>query len=156
MLTKELAMVPVRGALGATMLYHGSQKLRADGAAGMGPFFESLGLKPGPRWVRATGLAELASGAGALLGLGTRLAALAILVTQAVAIAKVHGQKGFENAAGGYEFNLLIAAAALGLLVAGPGHVSAHEALERSLEGRPRWRRPRRRGGLLRAVKLLK
>ena len=157
-LTKELAMVPVRGALGATMVYHGTQKLRAERAAATAAWFESIGVKPGATWARWTGIIELAAGASAVLGLGTRLAALAILVTQGVAIAKVHAAKGFDNTSGGYEFNLLLAAAALGLLVAGPGHVSAHEALERGLQRKARRSFWMRRGPTraVRAVKLVK
>ncbi len=75
----------------------------------------------------------------ALLGLGTRLAALAILATPGVAVAKVHAPKGFSNMAGGFEFNALIAATALGLLLAGPGPLSLHELVQRRLQGRARW-----------------
>ena len=97
------------------------------------------------------------AGASAILGLGTRLGALAVVVTQAVAIAKVHAPKGFPNPAGGYEFNLLLVAVALGLLVAGPGELSGHEVVERLLEGRGGWRAllPRRRRAA-RLVRLLR
>ncbi|WP_041448086.1 DoxX family protein [Anaeromyxobacter sp. Fw109-5] len=153
-MTKKAAFVPMRAALGATMLYHGAQKLRGpEEAAGM---FESLGFKPGERWARVTGLAEVFGGATAILGIGTRLGALAVLATQAMAIAKVHGPKGFSNLSGGYEFNLALIGMAATLLAAGPGVISAHELLERRVE-RPAWAlaRPRRRRAL-RFVKLLK
>jgi putative oxidoreductase len=153
---KDLALVPVRMSLGATMLYHGTAKLRGEGAAQAAGFFEQLGLRPGRTWAALTGLAEVAAGATTILGIGTRLGALAILATQAVAIAKVHRPKGFDNLAGGWEFNALIMAAALGLLAAGPGTASLHEAVERRLEGGVRWMfQPRRRTGV-RVAKLLK
>jgi putative oxidoreductase len=153
---KELSLVPARGALGATMLYHGAAKLRGDGPRQAGQMFESLGFKPGERWARLTGLAEVFGGATAILGIGTRLGALAVLVTQGVAIAKVHRGKGFDNLAGGYEFNLLLMAAALGLLLAGPGTVSAHELVERRLEERTGFLRRARRRPSVRIAKLLK
>lgn len=153
---KELSLVPARGALGATMLYHGAAKLRGEGPRQAAPMFESMGFKPGERWAKLTGLAEVFGGATAILGIGTRLGALAVLVTQGMAVAKVHRGKGFDNLAGGYEFNLLLMAAALGLLLAGPGTVSAHEVVERRLEGRTGWlRRARPRRGV-RLAKLLK
>jgi putative oxidoreductase len=148
--------VPVRMSLGATMLYHGAAKLRGDGAAQAAGFFEQLGFRPGRRWAAAAGVAEVFAGATTMLGVATRLGALAVIATQAVAIAKVHRTKGFDNMAGGWEFNALLIAAALGLLAAGPGAASVHEAVERRLEGGARWLfQPRRRTGV-RIAKLLK
>jgi putative oxidoreductase len=156
MAAKDLGLLPVRMSLGATMLYHGAAKLRGEGAAQAGAFFEQLGLRPGRTWAQLAGLAELFAGATALLGIGTRLGALAVIATQATAIAKVHAGKGFDNTAGGWEFNALLIAAACGLLVAGPGDASVHEAVERRLEGGVRWLlQPRRRTGV-RLAKLLK
>ncbi len=153
---KELSLVPARGALGATMLYHGAQKLRAEGLEQSAPMFESMGFAPGRTWAMATGLAEVVGGATAILGIGTRLGALAVLVTQGVAVWKVHAAKGFANTAGGYEFNLLLMAAALGLLLAGPGTLSAHEVVERRLEGPAGWLRRARPRRAVRIAKLLK
>jgi putative oxidoreductase len=153
---KELSLVPARGALGATMLYHGASKLRAEGLRQTAPMFESMGFRPGQRWAMATGLAEVIGGATAILGIGTRIGALAVLVTQGVAVWKVHGGKGFSNMAGGYEFNLLLMAAALGLLLSGPGTLSANEVVERRLEGRAGWlrrARPRRSAWIARMLK---
>lgn len=149
---RELAFVPARASLGATMLYHGAQKLRGDGLRQTAGMFEGLGLRPGRTWASLTGAAEVFAGASAILGLGTRLGALAVLVTQGVAIAKVHRGKGFSNAAGGWEFNAALMAVALALLVAGPGTYSAHEVVERRLERGWRGLFPRRR----RAVTLAK
>lgn len=149
-MTKDLALVPTRMSLGATMLFHGLPKLRGEGARQTGAMLEEMGFRPGVAWARATGAAEVFGGASAALGFATRLGALALLATQAVAISKVHAGKGFSNASGGWEFNLAIVAMALGMLVAGPGTVSLHELLERRLEGqggglarlfRPRTRR---------------
>ena len=157
-LAKEAALLPIRFALGASMLYHGASKLRGDGPRQTGEMFEGLGLRPGRHLALATGIAEAFAGASALLGVLTRPAALAVLVTQAVAITKVHAPKGYSVAGGGMEYNLALMAAAIGLLVAGPGRLSAHEALEHAVDGRgPRrtWRRVRPTG-LSRLVRALK
>ncbi len=121
--------LPLRATLGSTMVYHGLSKLKKEGVEQTAGFFENIGIKPGRPWALATGWTELLAGALNLLGIGTRAAALSIIVTQTVAIAKVHASKGFDAQKGGYEFNLSLIAAALGLLLAGPGKVSVHQAL---------------------------
>jgi putative oxidoreductase len=76
-----------------------------------------------------------------------RPAALAVLVTQAVAVAKVHAPKGFAAHKGGYEFNLALMAIAGALLLGGPGRYSASH-LATQLPRRRRWSslaRPRHR-----------
>ncbi|QRK14029.1 DoxX family protein [Archangium violaceum] len=133
------SVLPLRATLGSTMLYHGISKLKPEGLEQTAQFFENIGIKPGRTWALATGWTEAVAGVLTFLGIGTRVAAVSILVTQAMAIAKVHGPKGFNNQAGGYEFNLTLIAGALGLLLGGPGNLSVHHAVQ-----------PRvRRGGLL-------
>jgi len=97
-------------------------------------------------------------GVSALLGFLTRPAALAVLITQAVAIAKVHAKNGYDVAKGGYEYNVALMAIAAGLLVAGPGLFSVHEELECLAEGHgaKRLLRKARPNALLRLIKLLK
>jgi putative oxidoreductase len=113
------------------MLYHGLQKLRGEGPAQTGAMFESLGLKPGRALAIATGIAETFAGAAAVLGIATRPAALAVLITQAVAISKVHAPKGYSVMAGGMEYNLALVAIATELLVREPGSASLHRAATR-------------------------
>jgi putative oxidoreductase len=140
----DIALVPARAALGATMLYHGSEKLRGQGPEQTAQFFRQVGLEPAPLLAKITGWTEVLAGAATVLGFATRGAALAVLATQGMAIAKVHRPKGFNNLAGGYEFNLLIMAVALGILLAGPGRVSAHGAVARRGERGWRLGAPRR------------
>ncbi|MFP2960674.1 DoxX family protein [Myxococcus sp. 1LA] len=154
---KAAALLPPRLSLGSTMVVHGIAKLRPEGTEQHAGFFEQLGLKPGKRWVIATGVAELLAGVSSILGIATRPAALAVLVTQAVAVAKVHGSKGFDNTKGGFEFNLALGAIALGLLLRGPGPISVHSAIERRVKRKElrRFRllpRQRRRSMLLDAL----
>jgi putative oxidoreductase len=155
---KEAGFVPLRAALGSTMIYHGLSKLKEERREQAGQMFEQIGLRPGKPLAVATGAAELFAGVAAVIGFLTRPAALAVLVTQAVAIAKVHGQKGFDITKGGFEYNLVLIAIAAGLLIAGPGQFSVHEQLECLAEGRgpKRLFRKARPSPLLRLLKLVK
>src|SRR3954469_7020440 len=132
---KDAGFLPIRAALGASMLYHGVGKLKEESREQAGQMFEQMGIQPGKAWSIATGVAEVCAGACALLGFLTRPAALAVLVTQSVAIAKVHAKNGFDITKGGYEFNVALMAIAASLLVAGPGLFSVHEELECLAEG---------------------
>jgi len=155
---KDAAFLPMRAALGTTMVYHGLSKLKEEGREKGAQSFSELGIKPGKAWVIATGVAEVFAGASALLGFLTRPAALAVLITQAVAIAKVHARNGFDITKGGYEYNVALMAIAAGLLVAGPGMFSVHEELECLAEGHgaKRLLRKARPNLLLRLLKLVK
>jgi putative oxidoreductase len=128
----DVALLPVRTALGATMLYHGLQKVRPQAREQATQMFEKMGVRPGRPWSLATGLAETFAGAAMLAGILIRPAALAVLVTQSVAIAKVHGGKGFSNTKGGFEFNLALMAIAAAVLAAGPGRVSVKGLIDRT------------------------
>jgi putative oxidoreductase len=55
-----------------------------------------------------------------------------------VAIATVHWKNGFFNSNGGYEFNLLIVAAAIALAFTGPGTISIDDLAGWTLAG-PEW-----------------
>jgi putative oxidoreductase len=153
--TTDLALLPARCTLGATMLYHGLAKLRGEGPEQTAPMFEQLGFTPGHTWAMLTGAAEVLAGATAILGIGTRLGALAAIATQAVAVAKVHGPKGFDNTKGGYEYNLSLMAIALGLLLSGPGGASAHHLVEERLAPRRSCWGLRRGSPALRALDLV-
>jgi len=151
---KSAALLPPRLSLGSSMVVHGLSKLSKEGTAQTAGFFEQLGIKPARPWVLATGVTELLAGISAILGFATRPAALGVLVTQAFAIAKVHGSKGFDNTKGGFEFNLALSSIALGLLLRGPGQLSLHSALERRVKRKELRRlqllpRQRRRSALL-------
>jgi putative oxidoreductase len=158
-LAADAALLPPRAALGAVMLYHGREKLAAQTRSAAAGGFESLGLRPAGFWSAAVGVAEACAGVLAAAGLFTRPAALAVLVTQAVAIAKVHAKKGFAATKGGYEFNMALMAMATQLLMAGPGRYSLHSLLTCSLRRRSaaRWFRPFARGRTaLRTLALLR
>jgi putative oxidoreductase len=118
------------------MLYHGLAKVRSDRRKASAAAFEGLGIRPGSFWSLATGIAESFAGVAMLVGVLTRPAAVAVLVTQGMAIAKVHARKGFDNMKGGYEFNLALMAMATAVLAAGPGRLSLGAVIERALTRR--------------------
>lgn len=157
-LEKNAALLPLRASLGATMVHHGWSKLSGEGPQKSTQMMENLHIKPAKPMAMLTGGLELFAGVSAILGFATRPAALAVLVTQGVAIWKVHAKRGFDATNGGFEFNAALMAIAAGLLVAGPGLFSAHEGVEHLAQGRGgrKWLRKARPTAGLRVIKWLK
>ena len=124
----DLGSLALRLTLGAVFLAHGAQKafgaFGGPGFAGASGFIGSLGFRPARLWAGLAVGGELVAGALFVLGLLTPLAGLLVLSTMAVAIAKVHAPKGFFVQNGGYEYNLVLAVAALTLAAVGPGTLS--------------------------------
>src|SRR5207237_9078183 len=129
----DLGLLALRVALGFVFLAHGAQKavgsLGGPGFAGATGFIGSLGFRPAPLWTAVAVGGELVAGLLLVLGLLTPLAALLVLGTMAVAIAKVHGPKGFFIQNGGYEYNLVLIIAALAVAALGPGAFSLDHVL---------------------------
>ena len=124
----DLGLLGLRLALGLVFLGHGAQKgfgaFGGPGLEGTTGFIGSLGLRPARFWALAAVAGELLAGLLLVLGLFTPLAALLVVATMAVAIAKVHGAKGFFLQNGGYEYNLVLLISALALAATGPGALS--------------------------------
>ena len=132
------AITVVRITLGVLFFAHGAQKVfgwfGGYGLKGTTGYFVSIGL-PLPVAYAACFL-ELLGGIGLVLGLFTRLAALAIIAMMAGAIAKVHAPHGFfvnwELASGkghGVEAHLAFFAIAVACLIAGGGALSVDRLL---------------------------
>ena len=138
----EAGLLIVRVVLGGLMAAHGAQKLfgwfGGPGLAGSEGWLESIGLRPARVYAVITGLAEFVGGALLILGFITPVGAAAVVGVMFVAIATVHWRNGFFNTAGGYEFNLLIIAAALALAITGPGTISIDHRAGWTLAG-PEW-----------------
>src|SRR2546427_9825595 len=94
-----LGLLALRLTLALVFLSHGAQKafgaFGGPGFAGATGFIGSLGFRPARLWAALAVGGELAAGLLDLLGLLTPLASLLVLGPMAVAIAKVHGPKGF-------------------------------------------------------------
>ena len=124
--------------IGLLFVGHGTQKLfgwfGGSGPEGTGQFFEQVGLRPGRWHAVASGAAEAGGGALFALGAATPAAAAAISGSMITAIKTVHWEKGVWSSGGGYEYNLVLLAAVLGLTENGPGDWSVDAAF-----GRNRW-----------------
>ncbi|MGB8581188.1 MAG: DoxX family protein [Candidatus Sulfotelmatobacter sp.] len=117
---QPLALLVMRLALGAVMTGHGYLKV-FGGLHHHVQFVTSLGL---PGWTAyLSAFAEFFGGILVLIGLFTRVAALAICVDLSVAIAKVHFHNGLMGL-GGYEFPMALAALAFGLIFLGAGPIA--------------------------------
>jgi len=138
----EGGLLLIRVVLGGIMAAHGAQKLfgwfGGHGLAGTRGWLDTMGFKPARLQAVVVGLAEFGGGALLVLGLLTPLGAAAVAGVMLVAIATVHWKNGFFNSSGGYEFNLLIVATAIGLAMTGPGTISIDDVAGWTFAG-PEW-----------------
>jgi putative oxidoreductase len=138
----KLGLTILRAALGGVFIAHGTQKLfgwfGGPGLDGMGKGLDQMGLRPGKRNALIAGASE--TGGGTLLATGflTPLGAAATIAVMHQAVRSVHWQKGFFVTAGGYEYNMVLVAAAVALADAGPGPWSLDRALGTEKKG-PLW-----------------
>ncbi len=133
----------LRLALALVIFPHGAQKLTGwfggYGFTGTMNFFtEGMGIPY--IFALLAILAEFFGALGLIVGLGTRIAALGIGVTMAVAILMVHAPNGFfmnwygSQAGEGFEFHLLVIGMALALIISGAGKWSLDRLLAGKLE----------------------
>ena len=129
----------VRLGLGVVFVAHGGQKVFGwFGGPGlkatMQTFQQYMQVPPAATVVAA--LVEFLGGLAMLVGLLARPAAVGLIAVMLVAIAKVHGRNGFFiNFSGtpgkghGYEFNFVLIAMALSVLIGGAGVLSIDRAI---------------------------
>lgn len=128
----NVALLIIRLVLGTVFIAHGAQKVFVFGMSGVGEGFGQMGIPFGAALGPLVSLVELFGGAAILLGLFTRVASAGIVGVMAGAIVFAHLPAGFF-APNGYEFPLMLLAAALALMITGPGAYSADAVLERRL-----------------------
>jgi putative oxidoreductase len=135
--------VPIRLALAAVMIGHGSQKVL--GAWG-GPGFKAFTsgntpfgfMRPAWLWLGGAALSELVGGVLVGLGFLTRVAAFLIACVMLTAITGIHWPNGFFASNRGYEFPLALLGMALALLITGGGQASVDKGLSGGGGGRRR------------------
>ena len=122
LLFQEFAPTILRVALGAAFIVHGYPKLFKM-YAGFAGWLESLGFRPGKFWALVVGVVEFFGGIALILGVFTQLAAALIAVNMLVAMAKVKwGKVKFvEMEKTGWELDLIYFAAAIAIVLLGPG-----------------------------------
>jgi len=134
----DIATAVLRLVLGVIFFAHGAQKMLGwfggYGFTGTMGFFTGIMHIPAILAFLAIA-AEFFGGLGLIFGFLTRIAAFGILANMIVAIAMVHGQFGFfMNWTGaqkgeGYEYHLLVLAAAVLLIIRGAGAASVDRLL---------------------------
>jgi putative oxidoreductase len=138
----KIGRLILRTVVGGYFFGHGTQKLfgwfGGYGPDATGQFFETLGMRPGKRNALAAGAAEAGGGALLVLGAATPLASSALIATMFTAIHRVHLKNGPWVTDQGYEYNLVLIAAALSLAETGPGSPSVDTARGSQMYG-PKW-----------------
>jgi putative oxidoreductase len=137
-----LGRLIARITIGGLFAGHGTQKLfgwfGGPGLDGASQMMGKLELKPPRHTAIAAGASEVAAGVLFALGALTPLAGTLITSTMTTAIRKVHGPNGLWNQQQGYEYNLVLIAAAAALVDGGPGSPSVDRALGIEAKG-SRW-----------------
>lgn len=136
----DLAKLVLRGTLGSLLAGHGSQKglgwFNGPGMEGTSGLMEMLGLKPGRPWATMAIASELGGGALTALGLLHPLGPVGIIGAMSMAWKTAHAGKPIWVTEGGAELPLTNIAAAITLMLSGPGKYSLDRALGIRL---PRW-----------------
>jgi|SRR3989344_6941910 len=117
---EQLAPLILRLVLGIIFIAHGYPKLFKNFGATV-DFFGSVGLKPAKFLVIIVAVSEFFGGIALVLGFLTQIAALLITMVMLVAMVYVKKIKFKKGLVDGYEFDLILFAAALALLFLGPG-----------------------------------
>ena len=129
----DVGLLILRVVLGLTMAAHGYNKFfgggRIPGTAG---WFESIGMKPGTFHARVAATTEISAGLGLALGLLTPIPAAGFVSLMLVAAWTVHRANGFFIVKEGWEYNLVLATAAVAVATLGAGKLSLDYALFRN------------------------
>jgi putative oxidoreductase len=121
----DVGITLLRISIGLTLAAHGYGKFRLGGRlAGTGRWFETIGMRPGWLHARLAATTEVTAGLLMALGLLTPLAAAAFVALMLVAAWTVHRHNGFFIVASGWEYNMILAVAAVVVAIIGPGRFS--------------------------------
>ena len=126
----DFALLLLRVVLGLTMASHGYNKFFGKGGiAGTAGWFDSMGMKPGIFHARVAATTEMAAGLGLAVGLLTPIPAAGFVALMFVAAWTVHRHNGYFIVKEGWEYNLVLAAAAIAIATLGAGKLSLDYAL---------------------------
>jgi len=129
----DWSLVLLRLVIGFMFAYHGYVKLFVKGALpGTSQFFAAIGIPFANYAAVLVAFTEFFGGLLLVLGLLTRLAALALIIEMLTALFKVHLKNGFfiSQQAYGYEYLLVILTVLVVLLVNGAGKLSLGKLLK--------------------------
>jgi putative oxidoreductase len=129
---QPLGTLVLRLVLGAVMVAHGYPKV----FGGISHHVESVAHIGLPGWLAYfSAAAEFVGGLLLIIGLFSRLAALAVGVNMLVAVFGVHWRNGFLGQ-GNYQFPLALAAIAFALIFSGAGPISLDYAVRAKAGGK--------------------
>jgi putative oxidoreductase len=118
----DVALLVMRLALAAVLLYHGLPKVMNFGPTVSG--FQGMHI-PAPTLTAAFAvLSEVVGGILILLGIAVDIAGVLVIIDMLGAIVTVHWANGFDFTKGGWEHPFTVLAMALALALAGPGDYS--------------------------------
>ena len=137
-LPADLALVAARIALAWIFIYYGAGKLfgsfNGPGLHGTALYFSNTAhLHPGGFFAVVGGVIELGSGVALALGLGSRLAGVALFGDMVMAMITVTWATGINNQTvpPGYQLNLALGVLALVVAIFGSGRFSLDALIER-------------------------
>ena len=126
----DVSILGLRAVLGLAMAAHGYNKFFGRGGiAGTAGWFGSIGMKPGALHASVAASAELAAGLGLAVGLLTPVPAAGFVALMVVAAWTVHRANGFFIVKQGWEYNLILAVAAVAIAGTGAGRFSVDYVL---------------------------
>ena len=121
----DIAQIGMRASIGIIFIVHGFGKF---GDPGFGDWISSMGI-PAEMQIPIA-LAEFIPGILLLIGVLTRISASIISIVMLGAIFLVKGASSLTGEHG-YEFDLILLAACLVVIVAGPGRISLSHVLKK-------------------------
>ncbi|MDH3046769.1 DoxX family protein [Gordonia alkanivorans] len=120
----------IRIAVGLTFAAHGFNKFFGGGRIpGTGRWFDSIGMRPGRMQALLAASTEVVAGLLLAAGLLTSFAAAGVVAVMLVAACTVHRDGGFFVNGNGWEYNMILAAMAVGVAITGPGGLSVDHLL---------------------------
>ena len=125
----DITNMGMRAAIGVIFIVHGFGKF---GNPGFGGWISSMGI-PAEMQIPIA-LAEFVPGILLLIGVLTRISGALLSIVMLGAIFLVKGASSLDGDKG-YEFDLILLAASLIVIVAGPGRVSVSHVIKKL----PRW-----------------
>lgn len=136
----NLGLLLIRVMLGVIFVFHGSQKLfgvfGGPGLEGFAGFLTQLHVPVPMVSAVLAAVAEFGGGLALLLGAGTRLAVIPVVITMLVAAFKVHGS-AFSVQAGGLEYPLALAVITAAIGLTGAGELSVDHWLAKAGRRQP-------------------
>jgi putative oxidoreductase len=126
----DVGLLILRLVLGPTLAAHGFNKFFGGGRIpGTARWFESIGMKPGKFHAAVAATTEVSAGLGLAAGLLTPIPAAGFVALMLVAAWTVHRANGFFIVKEGWEYNLVLAVAAVAVATTGAGRFSLDRVL---------------------------